>query len=116
LSAARPFQTKPPAVFPAISLQDFRYGVRVRRRWRDYETGLSKSSVAAAIKEALASGILVQQRNKSATGRDLPSLCAIKWDRVQELDWATRRNLKRSFGSGTSDITAVDSFAGSGTQ
>jgi hypothetical protein len=80
--------------FAVISLHDFRDGVRVKRRWRDYGTGLSKSSVAAAIKEAVQSGILVRQHNKSGAGRDLASLYAINWDRVQEFDVARRKNRK----------------------
>ena len=48
-----------------ISLQEFSHGKRLKRRWRDYGTGLSKSSVAAAILEAVQSGILVHERRKS---------------------------------------------------
>jgi hypothetical protein len=39
--------------------------VKIKRRWRDYGTGL-----------------------ESGSGRDLSSLYAINWDRVQEYDWA----------------------------
>jgi len=67
-----------------VSLEHLCLGVRTKRGWRDYGTGLSKSSVAAGIQEALQSGILFQKREKSSTGRDLPSLYAIDWDRVRE--------------------------------
>jgi len=89
--------------FVVISLRHFCIGVRdVKRRRRDFGTGLSKSSVAAAIKEGVQSGILVQRRNKSGAGRDLASLYGIDWDRVQELDWARRKNLKMVPGSAAS--------------
>lgn len=80
--------------FVVISLRDFCKGLRLRRRRRDFGTGLSKSSLAAAIKEAVRSGIVVQRRNKSGAGRDLASLYAIDWDLVQQLDWARRKNRK----------------------
>jgi hypothetical protein len=79
------------AIIPATT---FCQGVKINRRWRDYGTGLSKSSVAKAINEALQSGILVRERHKSAAGRDLPSFYAIDWDRVQEVDWERRKSLK----------------------
>ena len=83
-----------PARFPVISLDNFCHGVRLKRGYRDYGTGLSKSSVAEAIKEALRSEILVRERHQSMTGRDLASLYAIDWDRVQEYDWRRRKGLK----------------------
>ena len=67
----------------------------VKRRRRDYGTGLSKSSVAEAINEAIGVGILVRERNKSSAGRDLSSLYAIDWDRVQQYDWERRKGLKQ---------------------
>jgi hypothetical protein len=76
-----------PARFAIISLDVLCHGVKIKRRWRDYGTVLSKSSVAEAIKEALESGILVRKRRRSSSGRDLSSLYAINWDRVQEYDW-----------------------------
>jgi len=81
--------------FAVISLQELCDGVRIESRWRDYGTGLSKSSVAAAIKEGLQSGILVQEHQKTHSGRDLPSLYAIDWDLVQECDWRRRHYAKR---------------------
>jgi hypothetical protein len=72
--------------FAVISLGGLCSGVRTKRRWRDYGTGLSKSSAAAAIHEALASGVLVRQRNRNWAGRDLPSLYAINWDVVQQYE------------------------------
>ncbi len=78
--------------FAVISLDSLCHGTRLQRRWRDYGTGLSKSSVAEAINEALQSGILVRERHKSGAGRDLSSFYAINWDRVQEYDWERRKN------------------------
>jgi hypothetical protein len=103
-SSERPyrFDRRAPAVpgeqggrFALISLNAICGGVRLRRRWRDYGTGLSKSSVADAINEALHSGILVRERHQSEAGRDLPSYYAIDWDRVQEYDWLRRKNRAR---------------------
>lgn len=81
--------------FPLISLNELCVGKRVKRRRRDYGTGLSKSSVAEAINEAIGVGILVRARHKSSAGRDLPSQFAIDWDRVQEYDWQRRKGLKQ---------------------
>ena len=81
--------------FPVISLKNFAEGMRLKRRWRDYGTGLSKNSVIGAVHEALQSGILVRQHVKSSAGRDLPNLYAIDWDRVQEYDWQRRRDRKK---------------------
>jgi hypothetical protein len=99
-SRERPYRPGGPAVpgeqtgrFAIISLDVLCRGVKIKRRWRDYGTGLSKSSVAKAINEALKSGILVRQKNKSGRGRDLSSLYAIDWDRVQEYDWQRRKRV-----------------------
>lgn len=81
------------ARFPVISLSQICKGVCIKRRWRDNGTGLSKSSAAEAITEAIQSGILVRERRTSTRGRDLASLYGIDWDRVQELDWMRRKNL-----------------------
>jgi hypothetical protein len=106
-STERPYRSddRAPAVpgeqrgrFAIISLNAFCHGTRLQRRWRDYGTGLSKSSVAEAINEALQSRILVRERHKSAAGRDLPSYYAIDWDRVQEFDWQRRQNRRLNKG------------------
>jgi len=100
-STERPYRSddRAPAVpgeqrgrFAIISLNALCHGVRLKRQWRDYGTGLSKSSVAEAINEGLQSGILVREHHKSAAGRDLPSYYAIDWDLVQEYDWQRRHN------------------------
>ena len=80
---------------PVISLRHLCDGTRVNRRWRDYGTGLIKSSVAEAIKEAIQSGILVREHHRSANGCDLASLYGIDWDRVQEYDWQRRKNRRK---------------------
>ena len=84
-----------PARLAVISLNELCHGVRLKKCWQDYGTGLSKSSAAAAINEAIRSGFLVRQRNRSSSGRDLSSLYAVDWDRVQEADWTRRKRLKR---------------------
>jgi hypothetical protein len=83
------------ARFAVISLNELCHGLRIKRGWRDRGTGLSKSSVAQAIKEALQSGILVREHQHSERGRDLSSLYAIDWDRVQEYDWERRKGPKK---------------------
>jgi hypothetical protein len=80
--------------FALISLAELCDGKRIGRLWRDRGTGLSKSSVAEAIKEAVGTGILVHERRKSGHGRDLSSGYAINWDRVQEYDWRRRKSPK----------------------
>ena len=77
--------------FAVLSLSQICAGVRVKDRWRDHGTGLTKSSVAEAINEAIAAGIVIRQRGKGSTGGDYASLYAIDWDRVLELDWIRRR-------------------------
>lgn len=103
-SGERPYRSVPdgPTVpgqrasrFPVISLNELCVGKRVKRRRRDYGTGLCKSSVTKATNEAIRLGILVRERRKSHTGRDLASLFAINWDRVQEYDRERRKGLKR---------------------
>ena len=84
-----------PARFVVISLHELCQGLRIKRGWRDRGTGLCKSSVAKAIKEALQSGILVREHQHSERGRDLSSLYAIDWDRVQEYDWERRKGPKK---------------------
>jgi predicted transcriptional regulator len=69
--------------------------VKIERRWRDHGTGLSKSSVAKAINEAVSFGILVREKYKSGSGRDLSSRYAINWDRVQEYDSARRQGVSK---------------------
>jgi hypothetical protein len=81
--------------FATISLDEICRGKRSKAGWRDYGTGVSKSTVAAAIKEALQSGILVREHHKSSAGRDLPSYYAIDWDRVQEYDSLRRKSRKQ---------------------
>jgi len=83
-----------PARFVVISLKELCQGVRIKRRYRDHGTGLAKSSVAEAIKEAVQTGVLVHERQKNSSGRDLPSQYAINWDKVQEYDWMRRKGLK----------------------
>jgi hypothetical protein len=80
--------------FAVISLKDFYEGMRFKRGWRDYGTGLGRSSVPEAIKEAIQSGILVRQHHKSGRGKDMSNLYAIDWDRVQEYDWQRRKSRK----------------------
>jgi hypothetical protein len=99
-SGERPYRPGGPAVpgeqtgrFAIISLDILCHGVKFKRRWRDKGTGLRKSSVAKAINEALKSGILVRQKNKSGSGRDLSSLYGINWDRVQEYDRQRQKGL-----------------------
>ena len=73
--------------FAVLSLAQICSGVRVKDRWQDHGTGLTKSSVAEAINEAITAGIVIRQRRKGSTGGDYASLYAIDWDKVQELDW-----------------------------
>lgn len=80
--------------FSLISLAELRHGKRIECRWRDHGTGLSKSSVAKAINEAVQVGILVHERSKTMRGRDLSSGYGIDWDRVQEYDWQRRKGRK----------------------
>ena len=63
--------------FPVISLREICSGVRSGRQWRDHGTGLSNSSAAEAINEAIKAGILVRKRQTSTKGRDLASLYGI---------------------------------------
>lgn len=78
--------------FAVISLDVLCSGLRIkRRRRRDDGTGLSKSSVAEAIKEAVRSGILVHKRSHTLAGRSQSSHYAINWDRVQNYDGERRR-------------------------
>ena len=100
-SGAHPYRPGGPAVpgepvgrFAVISLQELCAGRRIKRRRIDFGTGLSKSSVSKAVNEAIGSGILVRETQKSANGRDLPSGYGINWDRVQENDWARRKGRK----------------------
>jgi hypothetical protein len=80
--------------FAIVSLEEICRGVRMKRGWRDYGTGLSKSTAAAAIKEALRTGVLMRERHKSAAGRDLASFYAINWDTVQKWDGLRRKSRK----------------------
>ena len=82
-----------PGRFAVISLDQICHGVKIKRRRRDFGTGLSRSSAAEAINQALGSGILARERRKSSTGRDLSSAYGINWDRVQEFDWQRRKGL-----------------------
>jgi hypothetical protein len=84
-----------PPRFVVINLAEFCHGVRLKYRNRDFGTGLSKSAVAEAIKEAIRSGVLLQKRRKSDAGRDLASLYAINWDRVQEFERLRRKGRKK---------------------
>jgi len=69
-----------------ISLKEFSAGVRLKRRWRDYGTGLSKSSVAAALNEPERIGVLVRQRGRcSAKGGNMASRYGIDWRQVREV-------------------------------
>ena len=65
-----------PARFAVISLDVLCHGLKIKRRWRDHGTGLSKSSVAEAINEAVRSGILVRRKEqeRKRTG-PVESLC-----------------------------------------
>jgi hypothetical protein len=99
-SGERPYRPGGPAVpgeqtgrFAIISLDILCHGVKIKRRWRDKGTGLSKSSVAKAINEALKLGILIREQQKSIRGRSLSSHYAIDWDRVQEYDWQRRKGV-----------------------
>jgi hypothetical protein len=89
--------------FVMISLRELCIGKRIKRRWRDRGTGLSKSSVTEAIKEAIDAGILVRERQRTATGRDVSSAFAIDWDRVQQYDWERRKGLNQVSTSRTPD-------------
>jgi hypothetical protein len=80
-----------PPRFAVLSLSQICSGVRVKDRWQDHGTGLTKSSVAKALKEAIAAGIVIRERRKGSTGVDGASKYAIDWDKVQEVDWARRK-------------------------
>jgi hypothetical protein len=85
--------------FAVLSLDQLCHGVRTEKgRFRDYGTGLSKSSVAEAVNEAIAEGILLRKRQKSSVGRDLGSLYGINWDLVPELNWWRAKGKKRPNG------------------
>jgi hypothetical protein len=84
-----------PPRFVVISLANFCHGVRLKYRNRDFGSGLSKSAVANAINEAIDAGVLLQERCKSAGGRDLSSVYAINWDQVHEFDRLRRKGRTR---------------------
>lgn len=73
--------------------------------FRDYGTGLSKSSVAEAVNEAIAEGILLRQRQKSSVGRDLGSLYGI---RIRELDWWRAKGKKKAKQKGSAGVRLPD--------
>ena len=72
--------------FAVLSLAQICSGVRVKDRWQDHGTGLTKSSVAEAINEAIKAGIVIRERRKKvprgattpastpSTGREFRSL------------------------------------------
>lgn len=81
-----------------ISLREFSEGVRIKRKWRDYGTGLSKSSVAGALNEAERVGVLVRQRGRrGANNRSMASKYGINWRQVREWD-ALRMSSRRTRG------------------
>jgi hypothetical protein len=78
-----------------LSLERICHGVRTSKRfYSDYGTGLSKSSVAAAIREAISVDILIRHRRQSSAGKDLPSVYGINWKRVRELDHRRKKGKK----------------------
>jgi hypothetical protein len=89
-----PWAPAPPDQLPrfVVILAEFCHGVRLKHRDRDFGTGLSKSAVAEAIKEAIRSGVLVRHRRKSAARRDLSGLYAIDWEQGQEFDRQSRKS------------------------
>jgi hypothetical protein len=75
--------------YAKVSLQEF-----------SAATGLSKSAVASAIKEAIAVGILERRRHRAPHHGDLPSLYRLNWDRLMESAKARKQPQKvRSVGS-----------------
>lgn len=78
----------------AIPLAEFSVGIPRRTTG----TGLSKSSVAAAITAAVDSGILWRERRRASNGGNLPTEYGINWPQVAEL--ARRIKSKRKNRSG----------------
>jgi len=73
-----------PKRFVPISLQQICAGIRKPKGFQSCGTGLSKSSAAAAINEAVQQGIL-ERRHRTQQGRDLASHYAINWERVSAI-------------------------------
>ena len=75
--------------YAKVSLQEF-----------SAATGLSKSAVASAIKEAIAVEILERRKHRAPHHGDLPSLYRLNWGRIMESAKARKQPPKvRSVGS-----------------
>lgn len=82
----------------AISLSEFTRGLRTKRGRRDYGTGLAKSSVAAAINDAVRAGVLRREQRTGTDGRTIASVYEINWAKVRE--WNTSRHKARGSRAG----------------
>lgn len=95
VGGAAPVPGETAARLAVISLAEICKGVQVKGKSLKRGTGLSKSSVAKAVNEAVNSGIVLRQPRQSTKGRDLSSLYGIDWDMVQYRDWERRKGLDR---------------------
>ena len=88
-----------PVLFTPISLQQFCQGRRLPKGgYSDAGTGLSKSSVTDALKEALEKGMILRKRQSGWQGKALTSSYAVNWEKVFELvgKLKKRRSPKRA--------------------